>query len=327
MSSTPSRGGWLASLGKGGTWLAGVIIVALVGALVAKLVPPLFGPDEIAAELSNVSVDIGVTLEEYSIRHADRYAAAQGGSATMQFVSAQAPVEPAAGADGETTTVPGQTTTVPGRTTTTPGQTTTTPGQTTTIPGQAILGPRLDAAERDRLGAGVQAALDEPSVPKIKLAPDCLRNAVDPSCGLASLQLHIEVADKDGSVDHVSQQTVERRLAEVFKGTRTEASASDPGTRELVGATVNFNVALTGFRGAVADVRWSLYSARPGGHVPGDWLRNQRVLLLRGEADKDRAGGEFWVPLPEVEGPFFIRVGVYDEDGVRLDYANTRDFR
>jgi hypothetical protein len=139
--------------------------------------------------------------------------------------------------------------------------------------------------------------------------------------------LHLGAADADGPVDDVSPEMVERRMAAVFRGTRTVPSPSDSRKRQLVGVGVNVNVTLTGFRRGKVDVRWSLYSARSGVQVPRDWLRNQRVLLLRGEADSHTASREFWVPAPASKGPFFIRVGVYSDDGERLDYANTDRFR
>jgi hypothetical protein len=50
-------------------------------------------------------------------------------------------------------------------------------------------------------------------------------------------------------------------------------------------------------------------------------------VLLRGDVNRDSGSGEFWVPIPQLRGPFFIRVGVYDDHGTRLDYADTRHFR
>jgi hypothetical protein len=120
---------------------------------------------------------------------------------------------------------------------------------------------------------------------------------------------------------------VARRLARVFDRTRTQPALSDPGKRELVGVTVNFNVSMTGFNDGRVDIRWSLYRAGGGGVVPRDWLRNQRAVSLRGEAEQDSGSDQFWVPLPSVKGPYFIRLGVYDEDDTRLDYANTPRFR
>lgn len=134
-------------------------------------------------------------------------------------------------------------------------------------------------------------------------------------------------AGDTSSHDTISQANIARGLTRVFRGTRTVRSQDDPAKRELIGAAVDFNIAMTGFRGRRVQVRWSLYSARQGVRVPRAWLRNQRIMLLHGEADKHRASGQFWVPIPQLRGPFFIRIGVYDGRGTRLDYADTDPFR
>jgi hypothetical protein len=250
----------------------------------------------------------------------------------------------AAPSGGETTTPGGDTTTPGGDTTTpggdettsggnaTPGENTTPRGDTTTPGGQTtgegpVVGSVLDPNVEQDLNTGVSEALHATNVPNLDLGPVCARSASDPRCGLKSLQLQLQVADADGPVKAVSPQTVARRLAQVFRGTRTVASTSNPSKRELVGVTVNFNVTLTGFSGRKADVRWSLYRARRDVIVPRGWLRNQRAVLLRGDVNRDSGSGEFWVPIPQLRGPFFIRVGVYDDHGTRLDYADTRHFR
>jgi hypothetical protein len=173
----------------------------------------------------------------------------------------------------------------------------------------------------------VQEALDTPRARLIVVAPDCFENAIAPDCGLAGVQLYMQAAEEDGSAADVSPQTVGRRLARVFGATRTQPSRADPVRRELVGVAVQFGVTLTGFRGDTADVRWSLHSAGTGVRLPDPWLREQRALLLRGEAGRDTASGEFWVPVPRRRGPFFIRIGVYDDDRTRLDFADTPSFR
>jgi hypothetical protein len=63
---------------------------------------------------------------------------------------------------------------------------------------------------------------------------------------------------------------------------------------------------------------------RAGASVPPDWYENQSVLLLEAEAEEDSGSGEFWVPLPRDMGSYFVRLGVYDEDGDRLDYEDTK---
>jgi hypothetical protein len=131
------------------------------------------------------------------------------------------------------------------------------------------------------------------------------------------------VRDEDGSPAEVNPATVKRQLVKLLASTRTLASGG--GKVQPVGVTVNYNVSLTGFRGRTVTVRWSLYSAE-GGVVPRDWLRNRPIRWLKGEAEKDSASDSFWVPLPKIGGRFFVRIGLYKEDGVRLDYADTEEF-
>ena len=117
-----------------------------------------------------------------------------------------------------------------------------------------------------------------------------------------------------------STETVARRLEKIFIGTRKRDG-------QMVGVTVNFRISMTGFDDGTADIRWSLYSAKSDVPVPRDWLRLRPALSLRGEAPQDSGSDEFWVPIPNVKGPFFVRLGVYDEDNQRLDYADTARFR
>lgn len=387
-----ARSATAGSLGKGGKWLAGVIVVALVGALVSQLVPRMFGPTELAAQLSRVSIDSGVSLEEYALRRGGaELASARVTAPPMQLVAVRyaateastgVPTGAAAAAgtavtrdlttttaarsttEGRTTPTPADDTTTGTQTTTTGEQTTTTGGQTTTTGTQttttgddgsntddddattggsrsrfgtdSLVELKVDASAQRKIDRGLRDALDAPRVPPaLVLPPGCVDDVVSDGCGLGSLALTMGVAmamaqaDSTSPVgqDDVSVARVSKQLAKVFRGTRTRRARSDPSKRELVGVTINFNVALTGFRGESAEVRWSLYSKRGQRPVPRDWLRNQRALLLKGEAEKDHGSGEFWVPIPQVKGPFFIRLGVYDARGGRLDYADTPSFR
>lgn len=360
----------------------GVIVVALVGAIVSQVVPRMFGPTELAAELSRVSIDSGVSLEEYALRRGRTgFASARVTAPPMQLIAvhyaasaatdastgAAAAAEKALPRDRTTTTAPRSSTdagttrttkddtTTGEQTTTTGGQTTTTGTQTTTtgddgsntenddattggsrsrFQKDSLVKLKVDASAQRKIDQGVRGALDAPRVPpELVLPSGCVDDVVSGGCGLSSLALTMGVATADaGSTgpvgqDDVSVQKVREQLAKVFRGTRTRPAQSDPSKRDLVGVTINFNVALTGFRGESAEVRWSLYSKREQRPVPRDWLRNQRALLLKGEAEKDNGSGEFWVPIPQVKGPFYIRLGVYDAKGSRLDYADTPSFR
>lgn len=352
--SSPPKAGWLSTLGRGGKWLAGIVVVAVVGALVSILVPRLFGPAELGAELSRVSIQAGMTLEEYAIRQQETRsadgeptAAVGDGPVTLMISVAAEPaaageqatdVTPQGGAGsgagarerveaaGTTTTTP--TTTTPTTTTpTTTTPTTTTPTTTTRSGEGPVITRELSPAAREALSDGVLDAIEATPQPLV-LTPGCRANPLAESCGLSSLASAMQLAaGGPGTIDTVSEEDVARQLTRVFRGTRTVRSPDDPRKRELVGAAVDFNVALTGFRGETVQVRWSLYSATQRVRVPRAWLRNQRIMLLRGEADRDSASAQFWVPIPQLRGPFFIRVGVYDGAGGRLDYADTEAFR
>ncbi len=56
--------------------------------------------------------------------------------------------------------------------------------------------------------------------------------------------------------------------------------------------------------------------------MPRDWLLNRRAVQLTDEG----ASHDFWVPLPKLRGPFFVRIGIYDE-GKRLTFRDSRPFR
>jgi hypothetical protein len=170
---------------------------------------------------------------------------------------------------------------------------------------------------------GVDDAVTQLTVPLIILPTQC--RLIDPGCGFESVYVHMGVFDQDGEPTEASSQEVATRLAEVLTNTRTQATTGR--AVEPIGVTINYKVELTGFRGRILTIRWSLYRAAEGVEVPPAWLKNQPVRWLEGEAERDSASDSFWVPLPKVEGPFFVRVTLHDEKGVRLDHHDSEEFR
>lgn len=200
---------------------------------------------------------------------------------------------------------------------------------TTTPPGKRdvdaiTVTPAISPDARDSLAVGVHAAARSSQL-DLELPSPCEQNAASKGCGLSSMASVLGLPEHEGTVTSISTDDVARRLARVFKGTRTEPSPDHPGGRELVGVAVSFDVAMIGFEGATVDIRWSLYGA-DGATVPRSWLRNQRALVLECKAKRNSGGGEFWVPIPQAKGSFFIRVGVYDQDGNQLDHSDSRQF-
>lgn len=345
-ADAPRSGGPLSSLGKGAKWLGGIVVVALVGALVPLMVDRLSGPEELGAKLDKVGTRAPVTLAQFKSSRRDQPASFHGERITLRLVATDADATPAEERDltpAETTTsdtppTTPETRTTPKTRTTTPSPTTTpTPDRTGATQRQGTATtpdgdgdptiPFVPVPEvAESLSAGLAQAVQATRTP-ISVPQACLSDVVADSCGLRSMQLQIGAADVDGAASSLSPEQAKKRLTEIFKATRTRPARSDPRKRELIGVTVDFNVQLTGFRGKTVDIRWELLTDGGDAEVPSALSGRERVLLLRGEADKDTAGDEFWVPMPKNKGPYVIRIGVYDKKNTRLDFAVTDPFR
>jgi hypothetical protein len=316
-------------------WLVGAVIAvgAVAGAIGSILAlrhiiwpPP---PPEQSASISKLGFDPNVTLAEYRVRKETASAPAPARirtelAAQRSSTTGTTTTEPTTTGTTTGTITTGPTTT--GTTTTGPTTTGTTTG-TTTDPGHVA---PLSPIAREHLKAGVHEALSgtEPvpggtlQMGTVDLGDACLQNIASPDCGLGSGSLEgLGVRNPDGSPANVDPDEFARRLRKLLATSRTRAA---PGGKVVpVGVTVNYDVSLTGFRGRSVTVRWSLH--RPNGAtLPYDWLRSEAARRLVGEADKDNASDSFWVPLPRAGAPFFVRLELYDEDGTRLTYADTK---
>jgi len=95
-----------------------------------------------------------------------------------------------------------------------------------------------------------------------------------------------------------------------------------------IGAVVNFHLELEGYEGRSSELRWTLFDAKKKTRVRHrPWLVNRRALRLTPDAPVEGASSQIWVPLPKgLKGPFFARLEVRDDKGVRVDYANSDRF-
>jgi hypothetical protein len=166
------------------------------------------------------------------------------------------------------------------------------------------------------------------ALPPRKLPDGCSYKSSGLVCGgrdeafVRSLLPPSDVAEDAGGDGAVANA---KALLAVLENTRSRPVSS--GGTEPMGVTLSFDLELEGFSGKKAEVRWSLYDAGARKRVPRDWLVNRRALALRPEAAFDRESSEFWVPLPKRKGPFFVRLTVYDEEGERLTFADSKSFR
>jgi uncharacterized protein YciW len=312
---------WFSSLNRAVQWLVAAVITAgalatAIAAIISLWPDSPEPPPELAAELSEVLIDENVSLGEYQLRSAEQ----EGSSAPSAEADARLAVVVA-----QTGTVKGAgtTTTAPTVTETTPTQTETTPTQTETDESDGdegmVVEPDLSEEAEERFSQGVRQALESPALGSIDIGQACADRPHGEECGLSGLSTYMGLLNQE----ELSEGQVADRLVNVLTGTRTTRLQS--GRTQPVGVTVFYRVSLTGFRGRTVEVRWSLF--RPGGALlPHEWLRDQRAALLRGEADKDSASPSFWAPLPALDGPFFIRIVVENENGLTLARRNTPRF-
>jgi hypothetical protein len=311
-----------------------IVVMPIVLAFLVGLVIPFIRDqlsDETTAKRSGVVkiIDIqqGVPLGDFAAQHA---AAPQ---ARQVFVLAQATddapaidaQQTAPGDDGTDGTTTDDGTMTDDGTTTDDGDGTTTDGGT-------------NGGGNDADGDGVADADDLCPTTKGNLANGCLAAYLrtEPyGCSQDDMAQSL-TSGEDGSqrcqdLGSVAGQTtggepgdVEARanaIAAALNETRTVPGKN--GRLEPVGVAVTVQVTVTGLEGEDADVTWSLRHG-DGGRLPHVWLRNRRVIKLTGEAESDSGSAEFWVPLPKrPAGPYFVRIGMYDEDGTPLTFANT----
>ncbi|HET7855958.1 MAG TPA: hypothetical protein VFL41_05825 [Gaiellaceae bacterium] len=317
-------------MSKGAKALVAIVVGAgavasAIGAILALRPEPT---PELRAELSNLFVDPNVTLDEYAQRHQAAAAPRPPASRDVRLAaSGSSDTTTGETSTGETSTdgTTDETTTDETTTdeTTTDETTTDETGGGTTTNDDGELRFVLDEEARRRLDEGVDRVLNDPMLPSFDLGDACDAGLDGEDCGLKTHVVYMQVVDAEGAPREVSAEVIAEQLGKLLAGTRTRPEGS--GDVQPVGVTVNFNVSLTGFRGRKVAVRWSLYGV-DGAPVPRGWLRSQPALWLIGEAEKDTASDDFWVPLPKGEGRFYVRVAVVDEDGHRLDFRNTGPF-
>jgi len=308
---------------------AGAVAAAIgsIVALVALVWPD--SPGKQGAQLSNVSSESDVSLADFTARQqiaalpprqargrpaGTLRATGPPGHGVAVLASAEAPP----GGAGPTTP-DGE-----GPTTADPNAPSQQPGDEKTAPMETPGSPEAPAGSIETENAMLKRALDDVIPPSYDLDPTC--DETESSCSPTPRALKFVLGDEETAVAGTDPVKSARKLLRVLRSTRVRTS-SDSGSQEVLGVTVSFELQLDGFKGKRSDVRWSLYGARDKRRVPRDWLINRRALSLQGKADADQASKEFWVPLPRRKGPFFVRVGVYDEKNTRLTYEDTKPFR
>lgn len=99
------------------------------------------------------------------------------------------------------------------------------------------------------------------------------------------------------------------------------------GMLTLAGQLVYVESTVEGFKRRSVTLRWSLYDARSRRRVPGPSFADRPAQRLDLDAPTDRTMQLVWIPPPPSSGPYFVRVGLYDQRETLLDLADSRPFK
>jgi hypothetical protein len=93
------------------------------------------------------------------------------------------------------------------------------------------------------------------------------------------------------------------RIVTTFKQARVTGGQSG----EPVGVVVAVDVELMHMRDEAVFVSWSMWQAGGTTRLYGEWLNTNLAYRLHATSDHDSASVDFWIPLPQASGPYFIR--------------------
>jgi hypothetical protein len=108
--------------------------------------------------------------------------------------------------------------------------------------------------------------------------------------------------------------------------TQQRQSTTDYSEAQLaqVGYIVHFKVQIDGFKGRTCKMYWEMFDAATRARIyPAGWSREQDPVDLKPERDSDSAAAEFWMPSAAANQPFIVRLRLFDDKRVELDYEDS----
>lgn len=137
--------------------------------------------------------------------------------------------------------------------------------------------------------------------------------------------LPVRSVNLSGKLDNISIETV--NLKEFLDRTGLPDTSYSSEDLKFVGYLIRFDVTIEGFKGEKCFLKWSVYEAENKSRVPEPLLVDQDGPVITAEViGSDKGSGEFFVPIPEGDSNFFVRLELYAPNGRRLTYADTDPF-
>jgi hypothetical protein len=92
-----------------------------------------------------------------------------------------------------------------------------------------------------------------------------------------------------------------------------------------IGHVVSYTAEIKGFNGRKCVLQWSLFSADTQSRVAG--MADRYWGDLTPEAASDKASEPIWIPLPSIDGNYFVRLAILDDKGVTLATEDSNVFQ
>jgi hypothetical protein len=114
------------------------------------------------------------------------------------------------------------------------------------------------------------------------------------------------------------------QIAKVLADARRAPSTSDPDPEPL-GVVVSTDLDLTGLRGKVLALSWSMWQEAGDIRLSGDWLNDNLAYRIKPQSDHTTTTLDVWIPLPREPGSYFVRVDLRS-GATRIDSGESERF-
>jgi hypothetical protein len=92
-----------------------------------------------------------------------------------------------------------------------------------------------------------------------------------------------------------------------------------------LGELISVNVELAGLRDQPVLLSWSIFQEGSHTSLFGKWLSDFVTYRLEATTNDDTGTLEMWIPLPKLNGPFFVHLSL-TADGAGLASADSGPF-
>jgi hypothetical protein len=204
---------------------------------------------------------------------------------------------------------------------------TPSPPTTSSVPAPSSLDPDSYAPISEETDLGTVQLISEDDVAEAVVQYLFVTSSTPLSDPQAStnLEMLLAVHMQDPAGRRVEPAVAAQRTAELLRKSRLVAKSGPAPVQEPVGVEVAAELELAGLRGTPVLVTYSMWRADDGSPVYADWLNTNVAYRLTPTTDDDNATVSLWVPLPDLPGPYHVRLAL-TADGRMIAEEATDEF-